>query len=175
MTLTNRLARLQLSFVVIIFSTGCAHTHRNSDAAISLSNLAAGQAPQTFVHVSKDVKKHFRYDNKTKPTWPPRVDIFGKAIGNCMTYSRIIHDRLTSLGYSVRYRNVLAPVAPREHVVAVATDHNGEDWVFDNRYPEPYSASKLSQYYEAESYSQSARVGAQRHQWVAVNRTLAVH
>jgi len=111
------------------------------------------------------VKRNFIYNNDRPMTWPPIKNIDGVVVGNCMTYSRMVEWRLRELGYRTRFRNVLAPVFPREHVVTAVTDRNGVDWVFDNRRPRPFPLADLSRYYDFEIGRANAYTGAQRRKW----------
>lgn len=171
---STRITTIIFSCFVVLFVSGCAHDLAGPKNHPPLPASDTGtEIPTFFLKTSNDVKQAFHYDNRQKPTWPPRRDLFGHAIGNCMTYSRLIHQNLRASGYSVRYRNVLGPQAPREHVVAVATDNSGEDWVFDNRHSRPYPLWVLAKYYELESFHQNAQVGAQRYRWATIQRQTA--
>jgi len=115
------------------------------------------------------VKRNFRYKSLDKFMWPPEVDVFGNVQGNCMTYSRVMARKLSELGYNVRFRNVLTTEKRTAHVVTVATDTYGNDWVFDNVQERPFPLHDLYTLYERETRTQSAQIGAQRRQWVAVS------
>ncbi len=142
----------------------------DSDSNNQVVSAASRRVPLVFMQVSRAVKRNFIYSNDRPMVWPPITNIDGIVVGNCMTYSRMVQSKLRELGFSSRFRNVLAPVFPREHVVTVVTDEAGHDWVFDNRRPRPFPLANLSRYYDFEIGSSNAYVGSQRRSWRSVKK-----
>lgn len=168
--LASAVARAQASIkhavlisVVVVFS-GCSSSGFNAPSAL-MAGSSSLSVPDELIQVSRSVKRNFIYNNDRPMIWPPIKNIDGIVVGNCMTYSRMVQTRLKALGLASRFRNVLAPVFPREHVVTVVTDRAGQDWVFDNRRPKPFPLAQLARYYDFEPGTHNAYVGAQRRTW----------
>jgi len=155
--------RLLAAALTCVIAGGCASVSGSASTPRAVS--AVPPVPVEFMEVSRVVKLNFIYNNDRPMTWPPIKNIDGIVVGNCMTYSRMVQNRLRKLGYRTRFRNVLAPVFPREHVVTAVTDRNGFDWVFDNRRPRPFPLTDLSRYYDFEIGGGNAFTGAQRRKW----------
>lgn len=152
----------------LVLLSGCASNGGIYATSLSSDDSANPAVPDHLMQVSRAVKRNFLYNNDRPMVWPPIKNIDGIVVGNCMTYSRMVQTRLKALGLASRFRNVLAPVFPREHVVTVVTDRAGRDWVFDNRRPRPFPISQLSHYYDFEPGTHNAYVGAQRRTWRSV-------
>lgn len=160
-----RIKALTLPLTALLVGTLCGGCVSASGLAGAGEPSPAPPVPDELMQVSRDVKMNFIYNNDRPMTWPPIKNIDGIVVGNCMTYSRMVQGRLRERGYHTRFRNVLAPVFPREHVVTAVTDRNGFDWVFDNRRPLPFPLSELSRYYDFEIGGANAYTGGQRRPW----------